>query len=689
MARKKSGGLGAGSSKSLTMDVKLEYLESLFHRAAGESELGIALEIYREVLDHCEAAAASAEFRSGRVSSSVEGWKRLHEAAVLGEASVLWKLNRMQESVASLNRLMVLDPSDRQRARFWLAACLYELRNYEELGALLDRFEDSSSAWKYVRALYAYARQGDTEPARQFLKDASRQGERFLDYLLGEGQVDSSRPIRFDSENSHHSFARLFLPVWRSVPGALAWTRKTLRVPLINKRNQQPLTLPLKQLLALPLTNSTWQIGVVPMDKEHAKGDPCWIVAVVDRKNKEMRTVNVVESQPTPTTLWPELLNAMLQPTDGKPARPTRIEVSRPEQRRAWQTSLRQIDCDCQIAYRMDELQSMLKGMNVLLAAKRMRSIEDDFDALALPQTDAIWQIDSFHNPIPISNPTVGVTRPWTVVLLDTSTSHVLGLERQMDKPTPEAFWSYVSRVMQRDKCRPRRVEFSDGDAFNFHRPMLANAKVDCELRDELPELYRHIFSLVSGLSDPHKCALADGRGVDRDDMESFYQTAAQFYERAPWKQVPGDIPIKVEFDKRPTRYAIVMGRSGMTLGISIYMSWNDLMGLFSGKTSIDQLTCISLTFDEEMIMAPQDLFLVERLGWPIATPEAYPAVMHLHPGGRSESPPKSELQYLEGLMHSLPEFIASGKQSETFKNRVAGCSGEIRLTWSTDRSRW
>lgn len=689
MTRRKSGGLGVGASKSHPKDAELDRLDHLLVCASRDSELGFALELYRGILDECEVVLASAAFRDDRVSIGDDRRLKLTCAALLGNAGILWKLNRMQDAVASLSKLITLDPSDSQRGRFWLATCLFELRNYGELGELLERFEDSSSGWLYVRALHAFATRGDDEQSRQLLKDASRQGERFLDYLLGEGHVDASLPIRFDSGNSHHSFARLFLPAWRTVPNALAWTRRALKIPLAKRAVSSSLSFPINQLLELPLTDATWQVGVVPMDKKLAQGSPCWIVAVFDRKNEEMRCITVVESQPTPAALWPELLNAMRQPIEGQPARPTRIEVSRPDQGQAWQRLLRQLDCDCQIAYRMDELQRMLKGMNAHLAAQRLRTVDDDFDAAALPQTDAVWQFDSYHNPIPISNSKEGVTRPWTIILLETAAGRVLGLELQTNKPTPEVLWDYMARVMQRDRRRPRRVEFSDGDAFNFQKPLLAKANVDCALRDELPELQRHIGSLISGLSDPHKCALADGRGIDADDMESFYQIAAQFYGRAPWKHVTGDVPIKVESDMRQDRYVIVMGRSGMTLGLSVYQSWDDLMKLFRGQTSMDQLSCISLTFDEEMIMAPQDLFMVENMGWPIATLEAYPAVMCLRPGGGIESPSKSDLQYLEALMRCLPEFIASGTQMATFENQVEGCKGNIRLTWATDRSRW
>jgi hypothetical protein len=93
-----------------------------------------------------------------------------------------------------------------------------------------------TAAWRYAHTLLAFRLTADSDDARRLLKEAQSLDPHFLDYLLGDALVRADRPVRFGREprESTHSLARLFLPAWRSTPGAAAWARKVLRIPLGN-----------------------------------------------------------------------------------------------------------------------------------------------------------------------------------------------------------------------------------------------------------------------------------------------------------------------------------------------------------------------------------------------------------------------------------------------------------------------
>ena len=123
----------------------------------------------------------------------------------------------------------------------------------------------------------------DTDDTRQVLQEAGQLGADFLDFLLGDGLVHADRPIHFgrDPRETKHSLARLFLPAWRSTPGALAWARKVLRVPLGDQLTE--MLFPRNELLELPPRNVTWQVGLRLLDEdEPMSGEvPVWILGIV------------------------------------------------------------------------------------------------------------------------------------------------------------------------------------------------------------------------------------------------------------------------------------------------------------------------------------------------------------------------------------------------------------------------
>ncbi len=641
----------------------------------------LAMEMFQAALDECQHVAAASVFDGADARLWDIPDARCYLRAVFGIAASLWRCNRGEEAARHFEEVLQADPADHLFSRYWLAACLLNAGKLEELKPLLDRYDERTAFWRYAQALQAFATGGDCDDSCRLLKEAHRLDARFVDYLLGDDVVRADQPIRFDEgRNATHSTARLLLPAWRSVAGAASWMRRVLRVPL--GQAEAALPFPREQLLDLPQQDVSWQVGLRKLDPEEPGDGPCWVLGVADVNAKQIRCMTVIEGNLTPTAVWREMLTAFLQPIDSDPQRPRRLEVPRPEFRRAWRRLLDELDVECHVRYRPQPVSQLLDGMADLMAAQRLPRVAEDFDARDLPAGDATWQIDFFHQPVMVSNEDVGAERPWSVLVMDKASDFVLCTETISGGPGAECLWEYAARTMLKVSERPRRIEVSDSDGYDLLRPRLATADVQCVLVDELPELHSFCLQLASDYGEPGKCALAEGRSVDRDDMESFYYAAARYFRQAPWKHVPGEIPIEITVAGRGTRYAVVLGRTGVTLGLALHESRQDATNMIGGRASWAELSGFAIIFEEESVLAPVDLYLVERHGWPIATPEAYPAVMRFRPGYEPGSPTADELQFLVACLACLPDFVAGDANTKTFPSSDDGPPRETRLRW-------
>ncbi len=656
-------------------------LEQLLDTAEDQSNPLDALEMFHTALEESQHVAGISALDAADASLWGIPEGRCYVRAVFGVATSLWRLNRSEEAVGTFMETLQADPADHLFARYWLAACLLGTGSLEELKPLLDHYDEPTAFWRYAQALWAFAAHGDGDESCRLLTEAHRLDARFLDYLLGDGLVRADQPIRFEAgRNTTHSTARLLLPAWRSVAGAATWVRRVLRVPL--GQPDAVLPFPREQLRDLQQVDTSWQVGLRKLGPEQADDDPCWVLGIADVNREQMRCLTVIEGSPTPETVWRHVLAAFLQPVESTPQRPRRLEVPRPEFRRAWRHLLNELDVECRVTYRPQPVSQLLEGMADLVAAQQLPRLDDDFEARDLPPGDATWQIDFFHHPTMLSNDVGGVQRPWSVLVMDKASGHVLCTEIIPGEPDAERLWEYAARVMLQVSGRPRRIEVSDSDGYDFLRPRLAAADVDCVLLDELPELHSHCLRMAASFGGPEKCALADGQGVDRDGMESFYHAADRYFRQAPWKYVPGEIPIEIKVDGFAARYAIVLGRTGVTMGLAVLDSLQDAVDMISGQAGLDSLSAFVVIFEEESVLAPTDIYLVERHGWPIAAPEAYPAAMRFRPGWEPGSPTADELEFLAACLHCLPGFVAGNAEAETYPPLGDGPPRETTLSW-------
>ena len=606
-------------------------------------------------------------------------------------ACKLWALGEFERAADFFHGVLEREIGDPCCARYWLASCMFQSGSSDELDSLLEQHDDGLGIWRFAQALHVFRQHGDTEDAQRMLIEADHLEPGFETYLLRDGVVDARREARFDAGPDERAFgcARLFLPAWRGTPGAAVWARRVLKVPPAGAEQGDVRRLfPRDELRSLPSRRETWQVGLIPCNDE-TRGDdpPMWLFGVANVDGQEIRVMTVIDQPLTETVAWNELIQSFLRPMDGDPARPEVLVVCRREFRAAWEPLLAEIG----IRYRYEDdpqpVGQLLTAMGRIADQHDLPDAED-VDIREFPQSDAVWQADFIRSPAWVMNEQEGSYRPWSVLVLEKSRSNSLLTSLTPGDPTPEMLLEFLVRAMARplgeSAQRPRLVEVADSDCYDHLRPRLEAFDIGCRLVDELGEFNDFCLGLARSFDGSEKCALADGRGVERAQMESFYEAAEYFFRKAPWRRLAGEAPIEIccNDPAMGARYGVVLGRTGVQMGLCIYDDWETAQLALSGRAAGDEIRALVACYDEAEIMSAVDLQLIERLGWPIATPEAWPAVMRLWPGRSPCSASAEELRFLDACLRAIPDFLETKATSQIREVETGTGPVELQLAW-------
>jgi tetratricopeptide (TPR) repeat protein len=602
-----------------------------------------------------------------------------------------WGFGEYERAAEIFREMLALEHDQPPFAHYWLAACLFQQGSPEELAELLQQHDDHSGIWRFAQALHAFRQHGDTEDAQRMLVEADHLEPGFERYLLQDEVVDARREVRFDAGPAERAFgcARLFLPAWRGVPGAASWARRVLKVPPTRADpDNVPRRFPRDELRSLPLRRETWQVGLMPCrDEPHDEEAPMWLFGVANVEGQELRAATLIDQRLTEAVAWNELILSFLSPIDGARARPTALVVCRHDFHDAWKPLLAEIGIRCRYEDDPQPVGQLLEAMGDVVKGHELPRAAD-IDVREFPQSDAVWQADFIRSPAWVMNEQEGSYRPWTVLVLEKSRSNALMIAHTPGDPTPEMLLEFLFDAMARPAGaaaqRPRLVEVADSDCYDHVRPRLEAAGVACRLVDELSEFNAFCLGLARSVEGSEKCALADGRGVTRAHMESFYEAAEYYFRQAPWRRVPGEVPIEIRCDDPAmgSRYAIVMGRTGVQLGLCICDDWKMTRAMLSGSVSADENRALVVCYDEAEIMSAVDLQLIDRLGWPIATPEAWPAVMRLQRRRTPRSANAGELVFLDACLRAIPDFLKTKQTAQTCQVETGTRPVELHLAW-------
>ena len=190
-----------------------------------------ARELYQKGVEAGERALGRETFEeeAGHFWGILE--TRPYMRARQGLAVCLWELGEREEAIEHYREMLYLNPGDNQGIRYELAGWLLDEEMDEELGELLERYEEDASAfWVYTRALWRFRKEGDTEEATAALKEAIETNPYVPLYLLGHKSLPGALPelIGFGDESEAVAYFARALTGWLRTVQALEWLRQNV-----------------------------------------------------------------------------------------------------------------------------------------------------------------------------------------------------------------------------------------------------------------------------------------------------------------------------------------------------------------------------------------------------------------------------------------------------------------------------
>jgi len=187
-----------------------------------------AKELYEKGVQAGESALGEEAFEedAGHFWGILE--TRPYMRARQGLALASWELGERSEAIEHYQQMLHLNPNDNQGIRYLLASALLEEGLDDDLGELLESYEDDAGAgWVYARALWRFRTEGDGEEARSALEEAISFNPFVPGYLLGRKGMPGALPalVGFGDESEAVVYFAEALPGWLRTPGAIEWLR--------------------------------------------------------------------------------------------------------------------------------------------------------------------------------------------------------------------------------------------------------------------------------------------------------------------------------------------------------------------------------------------------------------------------------------------------------------------------------
>jgi len=629
---------------------------------------------------------------------------RPYMRARLGLAQCQWAAGQREEAVDHCRELLRLNPNDNQGVRYVLCSYYCDLGRNDELQQLLTEYEDDGSAeWLFSRAFLTFRQEGDTDISQRLLRAAHDANPHVAKYLLGHEQLPMDLPeyVQRGDDSEAVAYAANFLTGWRSVAGAVSWVRRTLQIapseaPQVRRPSWDFVR---GSVSELPLAEGeVWQVDMrrtaigVPSDEDM---ELPWTLVVTAPVEDEVIALETPEdiAKPTPSQVLIDLLQVMRDPQDGEARRPECIQVRLKTYLNTWKAKLDRIGIQCELCECLDHADHVIEVMETMGNAPRPSSDElegrvSELDDLQ-QNIGEVWQADTRKLSVWLTE-SGEPQRPWSVLVANRTDDLILAQDLTIEEPSADSLWHNILAAMLSpiagEPHSPGVVEVVSEDFYDALVPHLEPLGINCVVADRLDQMDFIFSEMERSLSGPEQGpALIDTPGVTPKHVGGFFRAAAEYYEKTPWRNVPGDVPIHVRCDKYDNGnwYAVVMGQSGMTLGLALYEDLDVLKSLLREDEDANRRNSgLSVMYGESFEIAIRDLDAAEQNDWPIAGPEAYPLILRVNPGMAVRPPLAWELEFVEGCLRAIPSFVTRDAKA-TARMAVPVATGELDLELS------
>jgi hypothetical protein len=681
-------------------------VERLVEKARSVASPREAVPILRQAVERASTALGKRLAKNrGHIGNTQAGLDLLEAKGDLSRA--LRIMGDRAGSLVEAQETFELDPSDPCEVRSVLLAGYLEADRLDDARQLLDEHcEEPWAAWEFGQLLVMLRLGERGTSADDQLRQAHAINSFVVSILLGERQVPLSPMVSYETgdDNEAQTVAYDFLPCWKETPGAISWLREaTARLDLdIFPSDEEPVPIDPRELADLPPhEHPTWVVGThalanLPGTSGNA-GQEQWVLFAFTPEGSEIQ-FDIAEERPTAAELCDFLGDTML--AADPPSKPDRCLVHPPQLVRGMKRFAKQAGIDVAPSQESAEFFALFDQMSERLRGGT--ALASSIPAGAIGQLpldpDEVWEAAIVHLSQRI---TIGARsiRPWFVLVM-TRDGAVLWHELLVEFPPQGTLAAAVRMAMMRPLLgpprRPRQILVRElGDAVAL-RDAADEAGCLCDVAPHLPAVDHAQETLTRELlGGEHPAAQSRIPGLTPAGREQFYTAAADFFKASPWRAFDQDSVVAFtahDAAGQPAgeRYGLVMGQSGLVLGLAIYEQWSDLERAFeadSPEANAQAANGFSVMFGEESDVPPVDLDAIEQFGWPIATPEAYPTALRIRPKMQIDAPSAEEMEFLAQALSGVAQLAQSGDRETT----IDGSHGSLRV-WRkglvTDRLR-
>ncbi|MGD9093825.1 MAG: hypothetical protein PVF74_13335, partial [Anaerolineales bacterium] len=263
-------------------------------------------------------------------------------------------------------------------------------------------------------------------------------------------------------------------------------------------------------------------------------------------------------------------------------------------------------------------------------------------------------------------------TRPYLILILNIGTGQILQTDLVDHSPDPEEVLEALLTTMRQPNedlefspHRPLRVDFEDLKLQKSIAPELDMIGVRAKYGPQTDNLNAFVKDLESHLSggEPEIPGLLSQTKVTRGMVKSLFSAAADFYRAAPWVQLSNDDPLAIQVaPQNDPWFVTVMGQGGVEYGLALYQKLEDLEDTYlSNVQSIESIPSRgihSFLFNRISEIPFDDLDAIERYGWEIANPQAYPFPVIFLPPDEVRRPGRVEILWYEAAFRAIPLFV-------------------------------
>lgn len=602
--------------------------------------------------------------------------------ALAGFAETLWSIGRRDESVERSLELLKLNPNDNQGIRMGAIPRLLELGRNDDCRRLLNQYKDGGGCFTaYNLALLEFRLQGDKTKARRLLTKAFEANEHVPQFLVNNRQIPNRTPGSYSWQSPEEAqiYVELSQRAWKTTPGAIGWMRSNWTQSDVESAGVE-----LSDLMQLPLTKECWVMYLVRMPElmqDDAGETFTTLLWIGEPGADKCLESEVLSESPTLEETWDAFAKCLANPTSGSPRRPGRVEFLDADLCSEFSANFATLGIEA-VESEDEELREQVLARESLLCERE--NFAGDLSELPIIE-DEPWIIDGRQLDTWLTDDDGELQRPWAILVM--GPPGVLFTHLAAQTPTPQDWQLALETAMRSplvgEPHRPVAVFVKSPDHQMILAPLLG--EIPCLIGDDFSmtdELIDDLSASISGRMPLAPYVNVEGMSVER--VGQFFESAAQYYRRAPWAFTPTDAVWEVQLaGMAQPWYAIVIGQNGENYGLSMVANFDDCVLMMSGQLmgeAILSVATLNLNFEEAQALTGADLDAADQLSWPIAAPEAYPLVYRTGQSDVLETPSADEFDLLEATIQTLPDFISSGQEFGKSSGFLKGSSVEVRI---------